>query len=82
MRSGIIRKTTSYIMGVPMNDMDINTPQMIYDRINSSDEFELKNISFDDKFSLSSREQEAFFGEDALLSLGIKKNIKEKVFKK
>ena len=49
MRSGIIRKTTSYIMGVPMNDMDINTPQMIYDRINSSDEFELKNISFDDK---------------------------------
>ena len=37
---------------------------------------------YDDKFNLSSREQEAFFGEDALLSLGIKKNIKEKVFKK
>ena len=42
----------------------------------------LDDISFDDKFNLSSREQEAFFGEEALLSLGIKKNIKEKVFKK
>ena len=42
----------------------------------------LDEISFDDKFNLSSREQEAFFGDDALLSLGIKKNIKEKVFKK
>lgn len=42
----------------------------------------LDDISFDDKFNLSSREQEAFFGDDALLSLGIKKNIKEKVFKK
>ena len=42
----------------------------------------LDEISFDDKSNLSSREQEAFFGEDALLSLGIKKNIKEKVFKK
>ena len=42
----------------------------------------LDDISFDDKFNLSSREQEAFFGEDALLSLGIKKNIKEKVFKR
>ena len=41
----------------------------------------LDDISFDDKFSLSSREQEAFFGEDALLSLGVKKNIKEKVYK-
>lgn len=42
----------------------------------------LDEISFDDKSNLSSREQEAFFGEDALLSLDIKKNIKEKVFKK
>ena len=42
----------------------------------------LDDISFDDKSNLSSREQEAFFGEDALLSLDIKKNIKEKVFKK
>ena len=41
----------------------------------------LDDISFDDKFNLSSREQEAFFGEDALLSLGVKKNIKEKVYK-
>ena len=42
----------------------------------------LDDKSIDDKFNLSSREQEAFFGDDALLSLGIKKNIKEKVFKK
>lgn len=41
----------------------------------------LDDKSIDDKFNLSSREQEAF-GDDALLSLGIKKNIKEKVFKK
>lgn len=41
----------------------------------------LDEISFDDKSNLSFREQEAFFGEDALLSLGIKKNIKEKVYK-
>ncbi|MBE6853830.1 MAG: DUF4026 domain-containing protein [Ruminococcus sp.] len=49
MKSGIIKKTTSYIMGIPMNDMDINTPQMIYDRIAGSSEFELKDVSFDDK---------------------------------
>ena len=49
MNTAKIRKTTSYIMAVPMKDMDINTPQMIYDRINDSDEFELENISFDDK---------------------------------
>ncbi len=49
MKSGTIKKTTSYIMGVPMNDTDINTPQMIYDRINNSEEFELLNVSFDDK---------------------------------
>lgn len=42
----------------------------------------LDDKSIDHKFNLSSREQEAFFGDDALLSLGIKKNIKEKVFKK
>ncbi len=49
MNTAKIRKTTSYIMAVPMKDMDINTPQMIYDRINDLDEFELENISFDDK---------------------------------
>lgn len=49
MKSGIIKKTTSYIMGIPMNELDINTPQMIYDRIKESEEFELRNVSFDDK---------------------------------
>lgn len=49
MKSGIIKKTTSYIMGIPMNELDINTPQMIYDRIRESEEFELINTSFDDK---------------------------------
>ncbi len=49
MKSGKIKKTTSYIMAIPMNDADIDTPQMVYDRINSSEEFELKETSFDDK---------------------------------
>ena len=49
MKSGIIKKTTSYIMGIPMNDLDIDKPQMIYDRISASEEFELKKVSFDDK---------------------------------
>ncbi len=49
MKSGIIKKTTSYIMGIPMNDLDIDTPQMIYDRIKESEEFELVKVSFDDK---------------------------------
>ncbi|MBP0977182.1 MAG: DUF4026 domain-containing protein, partial [Oscillospiraceae bacterium] len=49
MKSGIIKKTTSYIMGIPMNEADIDTPVLVYDRIKASDEFELKNISFDDK---------------------------------
>ncbi len=49
MKSGIIRKTTSYIMGIPMNDLDIDTPQFIYDRISASEEFELKEVSFDDR---------------------------------
>lgn len=49
MKSAVIKKTTSYIMGIPVNDADINTPQLVYDRINASDEFELKNISFDDR---------------------------------
>ena len=49
MKSGTINKTTSYIMGVPMNDTDINTPQMIYDRISNSEEFELLDVSFDDR---------------------------------
>ncbi len=41
----------------------------------------LEGSTFDDKSNLSSREKEAFLGDDALLSLGIKKNIKEKVYK-
>ncbi len=49
MNTAKIRKTTSYIMAVPMKDKDVYTPQMIYDKINESEEFELKNISFDDK---------------------------------
>ena len=49
MKSGKIKKTTSYIMAIPMNDKDIDTPQMVYDRINAHDEFELKETSFDDK---------------------------------
>lgn len=49
MKSGMIKKTTSYIMSIPMNDMDIDQPQMVYDRIKESEEFELKEISFDDK---------------------------------
>jgi len=49
MKSGIIKKTTSYIMGIPMRDLDIDTPQMIYDRIKNSEEFELREVSFDDK---------------------------------
>lgn len=49
MRSGKIKKTTSYIMGIPMNDLDINVPQLVYDRISESDEFELIEVSFDDK---------------------------------
>lgn len=49
MKSGIIKKTTSYIMGIPMNDADIDTPGLIYDRIKANEEFDLKNISFDDK---------------------------------
>lgn len=49
MKSGKIKKTTSYIMAIPMNDKDIDTPQMVYDRINANDEFELKETSFDDK---------------------------------
>ena len=49
MKSGIIKKTTSYIMGIPMNEADIDTPELVYNRIKASDEFELKEISFDDK---------------------------------
>lgn len=41
----------------------------------------IEGSTFDDKSNLSSREKEAFLGDDALLSLGIKKNIKEKVYK-
>lgn len=41
----------------------------------------LEGITFDDKSNLSSRGEEAFLGDDALLSLCIKKNIKEKVYK-
>ena len=49
MKSGIIKKTTSYIMGIPMNEADIDTPELVYNRIKASDEFELKEINFDDK---------------------------------
>lgn len=41
----------------------------------------IEGSTFDDKSNLSSREKKAFLGDDALLSLGIKKNIKEKVYK-
>ena len=49
MKSGIIKKTTSYIMGIPMNDADIDTPDLIYNRIKASDEFELKDTGFDNR---------------------------------
>ncbi len=61
-------------------EMSYNLTEIVVNE--SARKFEsLDDISFDDKSNLSSREQEAFFGEDALLSLGIKKNIKEKVYK-
>ena len=49
MKSGIIKKTTSYIMGIPMNDADIDTPDLIYNRIKASGEFELKDTGFDNR---------------------------------
>lgn len=49
MKSGTVRKTTSYIMAVPDNDMDVDSPELVYDRIRACDEFELKTISFDDR---------------------------------
>ncbi|MDO5560499.1 MAG: DUF4026 domain-containing protein [Oscillospiraceae bacterium] len=49
MKSGIVRKTTSYIMAVPMNDLDVDSPELVYDRIKANEEFDLKEISFDDK---------------------------------
>ncbi|MDD6825290.1 MAG: DUF4026 domain-containing protein [Oscillospiraceae bacterium] len=49
MKSGIVKKTTSYIMGIPMNDADVNTPEMVYERIRASEEFELLKVEFDDK---------------------------------
>ncbi len=61
-------------------EMSYNLSGIIVDE--SARRFEcLEGSTFDDKSNLSSREKEAFLGEDALLSLGIKKNIKEKVYK-
>lgn len=61
-------------------EMSYNLSGIIVDE--SSRRFEcLEGSIFDDKSNLSFREKEAFLGEDALLSLGIKKDIKEKVYK-
>ena len=32
-----------------MNDADVNTPEMVYERIRASEEFELLKVEFDDK---------------------------------
>lgn len=48
MKKGKVDKTTSYMMAVPMSDSDIEVPQLVYDRISASEEFELLEVSFDD----------------------------------
>jgi len=50
MKSGKAEKTTSYMMAVPVKDSDIEVPQLVYDRISASEEFELLEISFNDYF--------------------------------
>lgn len=48
MKSGNIKKTSSYMMAVPVNDADIDVPQLVYDRISASEDFELLEVLFND----------------------------------